>query len=252
MRTIFFLIATCVFANAGFVQASDDFSDVCHASSSYDLTITPAGLLFDRAEPSPRRVELRGGRITLDGLVQRINTESGDRAALFERELRALVPKAKAVARNGVDIAIKAMHAEATDFGAGADTLAELDEKLATRGAELKQRIQLSESTHDWQDDAIDRYAEEVARDIGPILVTDLSQQAIEAAVGGDLNAAAALRERTANLGSELRPRMSRRMRALRPQIEALCPSLRGLRDLQRDIRDVNGHPLDLLEIDKK
>lgn len=252
MRTIFFLIATGLFANAGFTQASDDFADVCHASSSYDLTITPAALLFDRASPSPRRVELRGGSITLDGVVQRINTESGDRVTLFEQELRALVPKAKAVARNGVDLAIKAMHAEAAAFGAGADTLAELDQKLAARGAELKQRIQLSESTHDWQDDAIERYAEDVVRDIGPTLVTDLSQQAIEAAVGGDLDAAAALRDRTANLGSELRPRLHRRMRALRPQIEALCPSLRRLRDLQRDIRGANGSQLDLLEIETK
>lgn len=252
MPTLLFMVTAGLFATAGSAHARDDFADVCHASSSYDLTITPTGLLFDRAEPSPRRVELRGGSITLDGVLQRINTESGDRVALFEQELRALVPKVKAVARNGVDLAIKAMHVEVADLGAGADTLAELDQKLGLHGNELKQRIQLSESTHDWQDDAIERYAEDVVRDIGPTLVTDLSQQAIEAAVAGDLDAAAALRDRTANLAGELRPRVQRRMRTLRPQIEALCPSLRRLRDLQRDIRGANRRPLDLLEIETK
>jgi hypothetical protein len=249
MQSILWLLAAALLVTAAQVRAGDDFSAICRASSSYDLTLTPAVLAFDRLDVLPRRIELRGGRVMLDGIALRLDTEDGDRIALFEQELRALVPRAKAVACNGVDLAIKAMHAETAGIGASADTLAALDEKLAARGADLKRRIADSTSTRDWQGDVLDRYAADVVADIAPLLAADLGQQAIVAAVSGDLDAAATLRDRAADLGSDLRPRLERRMQALRPQIEALCPSLRRLHELQRGVRGANSHPLDLLEI---
>jgi hypothetical protein len=250
MQSARFLLAITVFAGAQCAHAHDDFADICHASSSYDLTVTPTSLLFDRAAAAPRRIELHAGKTTLDGAGLRLNTEDGDRLALFEQELRALLPKARAVARSGVDLAIKAMHTETAALGASAETLAALDASLAARGDEIKRRIAASTSTHDWQGDVIDRYASEIAADIAPLLAADLGQQAIAAALGGDVDAAAALRDRAADLSGNLRPRLERRMQALRPQIEALCPSLRRLYELQRGVRGANGRPLDLLDVE--
>lgn len=244
---LLFLISVLVGASGA--HAHDDFADLCHASSSYDLTITPASLLFDRSEVAPRRIELRGGKATLDGAGLTLNTEDGDRLVLFEQELRALLPKARAVARNGVDLAIKAMHAETAVLGASTETLAALDASLAARGGEIKRRIASSTSTHDWQGDVIERYATDIAADIAPRLAADLGQQAIAAALGGDVDAAAALRDRATDLNDNLRPRLERRMRALRPQIEALCPSMRRLYELQRGVRSANGRPLELLDV---
>ena len=43
---------------------------------------------------------------------------------------------------------------------------------------------------------------------------------------------------------------LQQRMQALRPQIAALCPSIRRLAELQQGVRDGNGRPLNLLQID--
>jgi hypothetical protein len=92
---------------------------------------------------------------------------------------------------------------------------------------------------------AIDR----IEGDLLPLIAADLGQQALDAAMSGDLQAAAGLRDRAANLATQLEPRMQQRMQALRPQIEALCPAIRQLAALQQGMRDGKGRPLDLLQI---
>jgi hypothetical protein len=83
-----------------------------------------------------------------------------------------------------------------------------------------------------------------------PLLAADLGQQAIDAAISGDLDAAASLRDRATGVATDLQPRLERRMQALQPEILALCPSIRQLHELQRGVRDNRGRPLDLLDID--
>ncbi len=244
-----FLVAVLLVGATG--AHAQDLADVCHASSSYDLTVAPDALVFDRAAPAPRRIQLHAGRLDVDGMAVRLNAESRDRLALFEEQLRALVPKVRRVADNGVDLAIEAVHAEIASLGVSADTQPQLDAKLAAHAAELKRRIAASTSTHDWQGGAFNQYADAIAADIAPLLAADLAQQAVAAAVNGDLAAAASLQAHAADLAGDLQPHLERRMQALRPQIQALCPSIRGLRDLQRDVRGGNGQPLDLLDIDK-
>ena len=245
------LLALAGLALAPLAARADDLANVCHASSSYDLTITPNSLIFDRAEPAPRRIDLHGGKASLDGVALRSNAEDADRLALFEQDLRALMPKAKAVAASGVDLLGKAVHAEAVGLGLGAQTQAELDARLAAHIGELKRRIAASTSTHDWQGDAFDRYATEITTEIAPLVVADLGAQAVEAAVSGDLERAASLREHSAMLGSgDLPARLEGHLQALRPQILALCPSIQRLYELQRGVRDAHGRPLDLLEVD--
>ncbi len=228
---------------------AQDLASTCHASSSYDLTIVPEAVLFDRAGPAPRRVKLHAGRLEVDGAAVRLNTEDRDRLTLFEEQLRALAPKARGVANDGVDLAISAVRAETANLGLSTDTLAQLDGKLAEQAAGLKRRIAMSTSTHDWGD-AFDRYSDVVAADIAPLLASDLARQAMAAVVNGDLDAAATLQSRAADLTGDLQPRLERRMQALRPQIQALCPSIKRLYQLQRDIRGPNARPLDLLDID--
>lgn len=250
MRSNALVFVALAFAAAGCAHAQD-LANTCHASSSYDLTLAPDSLLFDRAGPAPRRVRLHAGQLDVDGAAVHLNTENHDRLALFEEQVRALVPKARAAAGNGVDLAVKAVRAETANLEVGADTQAQLDSKLAARAAELKRRIATSSSTRDWQGDAFDRYADDIAADIAPLLAADLARQAVAAAVSGDLDAAASLQSRAADLGGGLQPRLERRMQALRPQIQALCPSIKRLQELQRDVPGGNGRPLDLLDIDK-
>ncbi|HEY9130301.1 MAG TPA: DUF2884 family protein [Dyella sp.] len=243
-------LAWFVFASACAASAqAQNLATTCQASSSYDLTLRPQSLLFDRPQPAPYRVELQDGTLQTDGRTVALRMDEQDRLAMFERRLRALEPRAKAVARNGVDMLARAMHDEAAQLSLSAETQAELDRRLSARAQELKQRIAASESTHDWQGDIATGYANQIAGDILPLLASELSQQAVAAAVSGDLQGAADLRDRATDLATELRPRLERRMQALRPQIQALCPELRELAELQEGIRGADGRPLNLLHV---
>ncbi|HEX7813886.1 DUF2884 family protein [Dyella sp.] len=246
MRRFTLLLPLCFVA---VTAHGSDLAATCHASSSYDLTIQPQGLLFDRPQPAPYRVVLQDGSLTTDGRTVALRPDEQDRLALFERQLRALEPRAKAIARQGVDLLARAVHDEATQLGLSAQTQVELDRRLDTRAQELKQRITRSESTHDWQGDMADRYANQIASDIMPLLANDLGQQAVAAAMSGDLQGAASLRDRASDLATGLRPRLERRMQALSPQIQALCPDVQRLAELQEGIQAADGRPLNLLHI---
>jgi hypothetical protein len=228
---------------------AQDLATTCHASSSYDLTLQPDGLLFDRSGPAPRRVLLQDGTLHTDGQPVALNDEDQDRLTLFSRDLRALVPRVKAVADRGVDLAVETMREQAVNLNLSADTRAELDHRLADDASQLKQRIAASQSTHDWDGGAANQYANQIAGDIVPLLAADLGQQALNAAMSGDLQAAASLRDRASTLATQLQPRLQQRMQALRPQIQALCPDIHRLAELQQGVRGGNGQPLDLLQI---
>ncbi|MBD8900491.1 DUF2884 family protein [Rhodanobacter sp. DHG33] len=228
---------------------AQDLAATCHATSSYDVTLRPHSLLFDRSSPTPTQVELSQGALSVDGAAVPLNAEDQDRLTLFERDLRALAPRVRAVAQHGVDIAAQGLHEEMGSMGLGADTRAQLDQRLAADAANLKQRIAASQSTKDWQGDAMNQYVSRIESDLLPLVAGDLGQQALNAAMNGDLQTAADLRDRAANLATQLEPRMRQRMQALRPQIVALCPALRQLSALQQGVRDNRGRELDLLQI---
>lgn len=235
--------------SASLPLSAQDLATTCHATSSYDLTVAPDRLLFDRPQPQPRQVELRDGSLLTDGAAVRLRAEDQDRLAVFERELRELVPRVKAVAARGVDLLASAVHDEGARLSLDEGTRAELDRRIATRAAELKQRIAASTSTHDWQGNLADQYANQLAADLLPLLANDLGQQAMNAAMTGDVQAAANLRNTAADLTGQLRPRLEQRMRALQPQVQALCPAVQRLAELQQGIRGARGQPLDLLDL---
>lgn len=228
---------------------AQDLAATCHATSSYDVTLQPGSVLFDRPSPAPTRVELSQGALRTDGTAVPLNAEEQDRLSLFERDLRALAPRVRTVAQHGVDIAVQGLREEAAGMGLGADTQAELDRRLQTDAVSLKQRIAASNSTHDWQGGAMDQTINRIEGDLLPLIAGDLGQQALNAAMSGDLQTAAELRDRAANLATQLEPRMRQRMQALRPQIQVLCPAIRQLATLQQGVRDNRGRSLDLLQI---
>src|SRR5699024_10554834 len=74
-------------------SAQDDFN-VCHVSSSYDVTLTSdGGLMFDRTGPAPRRVEIHDGRLLADGRSVTLNAADQGRLHAFEQTAQTLAPK---------------------------------------------------------------------------------------------------------------------------------------------------------------
>ncbi len=250
MRVLRLFVAVSVLSPVLMAHAQD-LAATCHASSSYDVTLKNDSVLFDRASPTPFHVELQRGSLRTDGVDVHPNAEDQDRLALFERDLRALAPRVRAVAQDGVDMAVQAMRAETDGMGLAAGNRAEFDRRLLAHASDLKRRIAASRSTHDWQGDAANQYMNQIAGDLLPLLAADLGQQAINAALSGDLETAASLRDRAADLATRLQPRLQQRMQALRPQIQALCPSIQRLAELQQGVRGSNGQPLNLLQVDQ-
>ncbi|HEY6941934.1 DUF2884 family protein [Dokdonella sp.] len=226
-----------------------DLADTCGASSTYDLVVGADALVFERVAPAPRRIEWRDGRLRVDGAVVRLNTEDGDRLALFARELRALVPKVKAIALRGLDLATGVVREETRRLATSADARAELDRRVAARASDLRGRIAASTSTRDWQADALERDVAAWSVDLAPLLAAEVGRGAVTAALDGDLDAAVALEARASEFGNGLEAKIDRRLRDLRPQVEALCPAIRRLHELQDGVRDGDGRPLGLLEI---
>ena len=248
MRFPAFAILSSALFLAGPLQAQQ-LATRCQASSSFDVTVQPDRLIFDRAAPAPQRLVLRDGQLQADGVPVRLNAEDEDRLSLFERELRALVPRVRAVGKRGVDLAVQALRQEAAGMALSSASRAELDQRLTADAAQLRQRIDSSRSTHDWQGDAAQALGNQIAGDLAPIVAGDLGQQALQAAMSGDLQTAARLRDQAADLTTALRPRLERRMQALAPQVDALCPSIRHLAELQQGVRDGAGRPLNLLTV---
>ena len=243
------LLAPCVITLACGSLHAQDLSKVCHATSSYDLTMQPGRLIFDRAEPAPTRVVIASGSLQTDGQTVSLNAEDQDRLALFQRELLVLAPRVKRVINHGVDVSVQAIQEAAAGLNLDADTRAQLQQRLQARAADLHQRVAASQSTHDWHGDAADQYANQVIGDIAPLLASSIGQQALAAAMSGDLQQAAALRDEAANLTGGFQPRLQQRLQVLRPEIQALCPDIQRLADLQQGIRASNGRPLNLLQV---
>ncbi len=244
-RLLAFAIACFAMGSAG----AQDLSTTCRVASTYDLTVQPDALVFERAEVAPRRIRMDDGALEVDGRPLALRPDEQDRVALFERNVRALVPKAKAIASDGIDLAARAVRDEAATAAPGAVASGDLDRALNSRVAEIKRRIATSQSTRDWQEDAMRAYAQEIASDVGPLLTQDVGSEAMQLAMNGDLQGAAALRDRVASVSTGGQARVVARVEAaLKPRIQALCPSVRQLFDLQSGLHDASGRPLQLLE----
>jgi len=243
------LLAVGMLVLAGGNLHAQDLSQVCHATSSYDLSLRPGQLVFDRPQPVPTKVVIAAGSLQTDGRQVPLNAEDQDRLTLFQRDVLALVPRVKAVINRGIDVAVQAVQQEADGLSLDAATRAELQRRLADDAANLHQRVAASQSTHDWHGDAAEQYANQIASDIVPLIASAMGQQAVSAAVSGDLQQAASLRDQAADLTTGFQARLQQRLQVLRPDIQALCPDIQRLAELQQGIRGSNGRPLDLVQI---
>jgi DUF2884 family protein len=246
MRIAVFL----AFLLASSTAAAQDLATACHASSSYDLTVRPRGIVFDRPQPAPRQVVLDDGSVAVDGHAVALRPDLQDQAALFERQVRALLPRLRSVADAGVDGAARAVRDEVARSAPSALQDGEFDQKLSGHVAELHTRITHSNSTHDWQGDAFESYANNMVGDLAPLVAASLTSDAVDLAMNGDLAGAAALRDRAGSLAGGLQARVQARVnRELRPQVQALCPDIRRLAELSQGLTDERGRRLDLLQV---
>lgn len=253
MRSLWFgLVVTLLALMICGLARADSLADICNASSTYDLTVRPTGLTFDRPNSPPREVWMHAGTLRVDGATAALNTEDRDRLTLFERDVRALLPKVKPIASHGVDLAALAIRKEVAILAPSAAASGVLDQRIDAHVGDIKARISRSNSTHDFHGEAFDQYASKLVADIVPLVAADMVQQAISDALSGDLEGAAQLRDQALNVASTLEAKLRQSLQPLRPQIQALCPDIRSLDALETGITSAlpAGGRLNLIEID--
>jgi len=245
MVAVLLLASTCAPVRAAVVV------EACHAGSRYDVTIAPDVLLFERSGV-PGRVELRDAALVVDGARIPLNTEDADRLQLFSRELRGLVAPLKALAQRALDLATGVVRAEARAVGGDAATRSDVDRRISALAAAMRTRIAASRSSRDWQQDMLERQLDDALAELVPVLAAGAGSKALDALLDGDVDAAVDTQARALALGQRVQAKIERRMEELRPALEALCPDLRRLAELQQGVRDGDGRTLDLVEFDER
>lgn len=234
-------------------MAQDDLN-VCHVGSSYDLTLTSGGLLFDRTGPAPQRVQVHDGQLVADGVAVTLNAADRGRMAAFGRLADELAPKVRAIASQGVDLAAEAVREQARASEPQLAASGELDARLDAVVSDFKARIENSDSTHDWHGPAFQQYVNRHVMTLVPLLAGNLVQRSIQVAISGDLAQASELRDQAAHMADSLRSRIRRKLDALKPRVRALCPSVRKMDRLENnlDARLPGGSRLNLLSVDSQ
>lgn len=245
-RPLFTLLLVSV---AGGVHAQS-LPNVCHVSSSYDMTITTDRLIFDRGAPASRQVIMGNDAMTIDGQAVPLTPNQQDRINAFQSSVRQLVPRVKSVAQYGLSLVSRAIYGDLQAMQLDADYNDQLEQRLNTSIGDLQQRIQKSHSTRDWHGDAFDQYTNQIVDAIAPIVTEDLGKQIAAATASGDLGRAADLTSRATNLAGSFQNDVEQQLQPLQPRIAALCPAVRQLAELQNGLHDTRGAPLDLLQLD--
>ena len=105
MRRILFGLALAA-ATASAAAHGEKFG-MCDIDSDYGLQITPQALLFSRDDGAPARIEMARGELRIDGHAIAISDADRERLLRYEATVRELVPEAKALASEAVEIAVQ-------------------------------------------------------------------------------------------------------------------------------------------------
>lgn len=223
--------------------------DACRVESDYTLRIAPEALHFERTAGTPGRIEMRAGGLRVDGRPLALAAADRDRVRAYERRIRGLVPDVKAIAIDAVGIAIEAVTQVAVSFSGRNDSAAA--RRMEQLGAQLVAKIERADDTREWNDGQLERAVTALTAEVVPALIGDASASAVQAALTGDVGAAAELEARMQDIEHEIQARVEPRARALETRAQALCGRLAELDALEAAIeaRLDGGGRIDLLQI---
>jgi len=250
IRTL--LLATVLLAAAPLAYGRTLHS--CDAESDFDITLHPNRLELTREHGNkyPNRVELVDGRLWLDNREHKLTPEDRARVLRFEAEVRALAPRVREVALEGIAIAVEAIGLVIEHLGGDGARLDELRGELAHHGRQWEQRIRTAQTTRDWGtgDDA--KFAGKLVAQMVPAIAGEMATSAVRAALSGDEAKLEAIEARAENLEKEIEKRIEARADRLEVVARTLCPRIRELDRIDNALalRLPNQRRLNLIEID--
>ncbi|MCB1609919.1 MAG: DUF2884 family protein [Xanthomonadales bacterium] len=226
-------------------------SDHCNVDSDYDFKITDDALVFERDSGNPERVEFRHGELIIDGQRQNLSTADRDRVARFERDAREIVPEAKAIALDAVDLAAVALEQVATAFASGDDR-----DRIIARGNDLRvrlrDRIESANSSDSFDEEEFEEAIEEIVETAVPELVGGVAAMAMKAAFSGDEDMVTQIEARAEELERTIEREVEARADLIETRADALCERVRQLDQIesQFEFAMADGRSLDLLDTD--
>lgn len=236
-----------MFAAAG----ADAGVQTCDFDSDYDLRIAGDRLEFTRDSGAPASVVMRQGRLIVDGVEARLSAEDSRRVAEFEREARALLPEAKGIALDAVDIAFTAL----TEVVRGlSDDAAPTLARLEDARAELVEHVQSADGTAGFDGDFIEDTVTGLVGEVVPLIVRDVAAGAVAAALSGDESKIREFERRAERMERELEDRVETSAKSLEARAEALCPRIARLDEIEDGLafRQPDGSALQLLRAESR
>ena len=224
----------------------------CGLSSDYSLSIKSDRLVFKRSSGTPREVEIADGSLRVDGRLLATSAADEHRLREAEREVRALVPEVKSIARDAVAIAFSAIGQVSAAFARDTDAARASAERIERAGRELDRKIAETDSFDHWQSADVDRIVEDTMATVVPELVGNVAAQALRVAFTGDEAAAAELEARANGIERSVERAVEKQSADLERRAMSLCPRLRALESAEDelDVRLPDGRRLDLVRVD--
>lgn len=249
MRRILFGLALATTA-VGAAAHGDRFN-MCDIDSDYGLQLTPQALLFTRDAGTPARIEMARGELRIDGHLVDVSGDDRERLLRYEATVRELVPEAKALASEAVEIAFSAVQHVSNTFNSPAD-VERTAERLVMARRSIQAEIDASFEREAFNEREVEKIIEETIAGLVPSLIGDITGEAIRIALTGDENAAAELEARAERMESAIERDVEARAERLEKRAEALCPSVADLDRLEAtlDLRLADNEPLDLVRYD--
>jgi hypothetical protein len=245
------LLATAL-ATASLATAHAGGFDLCDIDSDYRVQLSPQSLAFERDDGTPRRVEMSRGWLTVDGRAVELNAADRERITEFEATVREIVPEAKAIALDAVDVAFDAVGAVAQIFETDAARLERTAEKLAESRLTIERELERSFERQEWNDARFEHVIEQSIATLVPTLVGDITATALSIAFSGDEHAARELEQRAERLEERIEREVEARAKALERRADALCPIVADLDRIEAQLtfRLAGDRRLDLIQRD--
>jgi hypothetical protein len=250
MRRILYAIALA--ASTATVAAHGDTIGMCDIDSDYGLQITRQALLFSRDEGVPARIEMARGELRIDGRTIAISDADRERLLRYEATVRELVPEAKALASEAVEIAFSAVQHVSNTFNSPGN-VDKAAERLVLARRRIQAEIDASFEREAFNEREVEQLIEETIEGLLPALIGDITGEAIRIALTGDENAAAELEARAERMETAIERDVEARAERLEKRAEALCPTVADLDGIESslELRLADNQPLDLVRLDR-
>jgi len=226
------------------VQAKD-FE--CRMHSDYHLQMHGQAFVFTRDGGPAQRVVLGGGHLYVNGKEVALNAADQQRIDAFEGELRQLLPQARQVAVEAVDIAFSAMTEVARGFADNGNdsTIDQLEQAHRRLRGEIG-----SNAAFIFNGDIDAEFIKPVITEFVPEITGAAVKTALSVAFSGDDAKTKAFEARMNTMSNDIDVNVKARAKALEPLARSLCQGTRQLDATENGLsmRLNDGSALDLLQ----